>query len=141
MSLCMLIAADKPLPLCSRKTERSRTVEIEGEQFTVSCLSGFSVEEHNYYRDAVNVLDYPIKDYRYELSLEEEEADLQSLRDYLLEQFAPGEEVELWSIWLGDYEGKEIPVFQKISVQELDMDAVHMLCNGHLRECRLSVKI
>ena len=141
MSLCMLIAADKLLPLCSKKMERSRTAEAEGELFTVSALSGFSVEEHSYYRDVVNALGYPIKDYRYELSLEEDETDLQNLKDYLLEQFAPGEEVELWSIWVGDYEGKKDPVFRKISLQELDMDAVHTLCNGHLQECQLSVTI
>ena len=141
MSLCMLIAADKPLPLCDKKEERSKTVEAEGEMFTVSTLCGFSVEEHCYYRDAVNALDYPIKDYQYELSLEEDETDLQNLKDYLLEQFAPGEEVELWSIWLGGYEGKKAPVFQKLFIQELDMDAIHTLCNGCLQECRLSITI
>ena len=141
MSLCILIAADKPLPLCSRQTERSRTVMVEGEVFAVSALCGFAVEEHDYYRNCVNALGYPIKDYRYELRLDENEADLQNLRDYLSEQFDPGETVELWGIWVSDYEGKKHPVCQTIPFQKLDMAAVHVLCNAHVQECRLSVII
>ena len=141
MSLCMLIAADKPLPLCNKRTEQNRIVEVEGERFTVSVVSGFSVEKHSYYRDAVNALNYPIKDYQYELSLEENVADLQNLKDYLLEQFAPGETAELWGVWLGDYDGKKQAVCRSIPIQKLDMDTMHALCNAHLQDCWLSITI
>ncbi len=97
MSRVYLIAADKPLPLCDRREERTATVGT----YTVSALCGFSVAEHRYYRSAVDLLSLPMKPCQYEMQLECSERDLSSLRGYLAEQFSPGERVELWSLWVG----------------------------------------
>ena len=75
MSRVCLIAADKPLPLCDRQAERSSSVRVSGKDFTISFVTGFRVAEHAYYRHAVDILNYPIKPYPYELELELHEDD------------------------------------------------------------------
>ena len=98
MSRVYLIAADKPLPLCDKREERTATVG----KFTVSALCGFHVIEHRYYRSAVDLLALNMKPCQYEMQLEYNVRDLAFLRGYLAEQFSPGESVELWSLWVGD---------------------------------------
>ena len=75
--------------------------DIRGKTFTVTAPAGFMVEEHSYYRQAVDELGYTIKPYQYELELELHEEDLVSLKEYLSQNFQSGENVELWSIWVG----------------------------------------
>lgn len=101
MSRVYLIAADKPLPLCDCQKERTSTHMVSGKPFTISFVRGFRVAEHSYYRHAVDILKYPIKPYQYELELELHEEDLVSLKEYLSQNFQSGENVELWSIWVG----------------------------------------
>lgn len=98
MSRVLLVAADKPLPLCDCRAERS----ITAHGYTVTTLSGFCVAPHTYYRDAVAGLQLPMKPHQYELSVENCEEDLAALKDYLAQHFSAGEEAELWNLWLGD---------------------------------------
>ena len=67
-------------------------------------LSG--LEPLSYYRQAVEELDYPMKPFRYELSMENKENDLEHLRTCLEANFSPGETLELWSVWVGDVNKK-----------------------------------
>ena len=83
MSRVCLIAADKPLPLCDRQSERTSTVRSMGKDFTITALRGFRVAEHRYYRAAVELLGYPMKPYQYELELEQHPDDLAHLLEYL----------------------------------------------------------
>ena len=138
MSLCMLIAADKPLPLCNRQTVRTRTVDVDGEIISISLACGFSVEEHIYYRDCVNDMGYSIKPYRYELDICEDETDLQNLKDYLNENFAAGEVAELWGIWVSSHVESH-PVCRETTCRELTVDDITTLCNAHIEDCWLSV--
>lgn len=69
-------------------------------------------EELNYYRQAVEELGYPMKPFRYELTLENMEQDLENLRSYLEKNFSPGEVLELWSVWVGDVNKKCPPRFR-----------------------------
>ena len=91
MSRVMLIAADKPLPLCSLCEVRTRTVTVEGTAHTISFPCGFQVSEHSYYRSCVDAFNYPMKPYQYELDLAAHETDLAHLKAYLLENFSSGE--------------------------------------------------
>ena len=112
MSQVRLLAADRPLPLCDQQEEHTSTVMVRGEPVSITIPRGFLVEEHLYYRSAVDALDYPIKPWRYELELEAEEADLNALKAYLAENLHPGETAELWSIWLSDDVGKRPPHYR-----------------------------
>ena len=133
MSHVALIAADKELPLCDRQEYReSTTILPDGERFTIGLGRGFRVEEHSYYRDSVDFLDYEMKPFRYELSLEQCETDLNHLLTYLRENFSPGEEVELWSLWVGDGHG-ERPVHYQGGLPEFDLDTLGMLTE-HAKE-------
>ncbi|MCI8538297.1 MAG: hypothetical protein HFF18_06485 [Oscillospiraceae bacterium] len=124
MSRVMLLAADRPLPLCNYRELRTKTFS----QGSVTAESGFAVENCTYYQSAVEDLGYDWKPCLYELSLERDPHDLEALRSYLEEHLTPGEAVELWSVWVGDvgpvagrprrYRGK---------LTELDMDALGML--------------
>ena len=49
---------------------------VSGKPFTISFLRGFRIAEHRYDRNAVDVLEYPIKPFRYELELELHADDL-----------------------------------------------------------------
>ena len=98
MSRVLLIAADKPLPLCSCCEVRTKTVTIEGTPHTISFPCGFQVSEHSYYRSCVDGLGYSMKPYQYELNLEIHENDLTNLKAYLSENFLSGEEVEFWNL-------------------------------------------
>ena len=83
MSALILLCADHPLP---------GTVEPDG----------FSVQGHEYYREAVNDLGLRMKPCRYELDLQATEGAAAELRAYLEKHLRPGEDVELWNLWVGD---------------------------------------
>lgn len=153
MSRVMLIAADKPLPLCDKQEERSKTVtipmnvdsDIRGKSFTVTAPAGFKVEDHAYYRPAVDSLGYVIKPFQYELDLEEHEIDLKNLMDYLLENFSCGETVELWNLWVGvDQDNR--PAYLTGALVDFDMDTLKqflnpMRGNGVIGQCRMTITI
>lgn len=121
MSRVYLIAADKPLPLCDRPSMRTRS--SRGVSITMEC--GFAVEEHVYYRTAVDDLGYEMKPFRYEMQLDDAAEDLPLLREYLSAQFSPGESVELWSLWVG---GEEMRLHRyRGTFVEFDLDAMEML--------------
>lgn len=85
MSRVYVLAADKPMP---------------------------ELPPLDYYRQAVEELGYPMRPYRYEVSLENGARDLENLQACLRESFAPGETVELWSVWVGDVNKKRPLRFQ-----------------------------
>ena len=128
MSRVHLIAADKPLPLCDRQEERTSTHTVSGTSFTISCMQGFRVAEHNYYRHAVNVLGYSIKPFQYELELEFCEEDLSHLKEYLSRNFHPGETVELWSIWVGIDQSGGLPHYSG-NLKDFDMETMEQFLN------------
>lgn len=145
MSRVLLIAADKPLPLCDKQEERTVVSRCEGEEYRITCLSGFCVSEHTYYRSAVDDLSYEIKPFRYELSLEEHESDLKNLLDYLREYFTYGEKVELWSLWVGDDQDSK-PVHYAGNLIDFDMETLKQFLkpmpdNGAIGQCRLTITI
>ena len=97
MSRVILLCADHPLPLYAAQTRRvyfHSGVRYEEE--------GFSVQPHVYYRPAVDNLELSMKPHRYELDLRATEQDAALLRDYLRQSCIPGEQVELWNLWVGD---------------------------------------
>ena len=127
MSHVSLIAAGKELPLCDRQEYRERTATLpNNKRLTIGCASGFRVEEHSYYRDSTDFLGYEMKPFQYELTLEKCETDLNHLLTYLRENFSPGEEVELWSLWVGDGHG-ERPIRYRGRLSEFDLDILGML--------------
>ena len=127
MSHVSLIAADKELPLCDRQEYRESTVTVpNNEHITIGFTCGFAVAEHSYYRDSTDFLDYEMKPFQYELTLEKCETDLNHLLTYLRENFSPGEEVELWSLWAGSG-GGERPVRYRGRLSEFDLDTLGML--------------
>lgn len=96
MSHVILLAADRALPLCPSAGRRVRSrggVSIE--------YDGFSVEEHRYYRAAVEDLMLPLKPFQFELNLEADAEGLRCLRVYLTKTCSPGEQVQLWNLWVG----------------------------------------
>ena len=121
MSHVSLIAADKPLPPCDFREYREKT----SGKYTICFEAGFYVEEHNYYRDAAEELGFEMKPYQYAFDLENCETDLQHLTDYLRENFSAGEEVELWSLWVGDGSGRLRRY--RGTLDEFDMETLGML--------------
>ena len=144
MSRVLLIAADKPLPLCSHCEIRTKTVVIEGNPYTISFPRGFQISEHSYYRSCVDGLGLPMKPYQYELDLERNETDLHHLRAYLSENFSPGETVELWNIWQSNDFGS-LPPHYHGSFTDLDMDTLAQFLtetqNDEPGQCWLSITI
>lgn len=121
MSCVTLLAADKPLPFLEPQGARS----LAGRDFTVSA-PGFSVGEHAYYRRAVEALGFEIKPFQVELDLAVCEDDLRLLTAYIRENFSPGEELELWSLWVGEG-GGERPRYRHCALRELDMNRLRFL--------------
>ena len=69
MSAVTLLCAGRPLPLYDSGTRRVETSSHGG--YTVSIeVNGFSVQEHTYYREAVEDLGLTMKPCRYELALQ-----------------------------------------------------------------------
>lgn len=100
MSCVYLLAASHPLRLCDSAFRRLRAVKVGRTDFTVE-EDGFSVQEHVYYRTAVNDLSLDMQPYRYELNLAPTREDAAQLRAYLSKNCARGETVELWRLWVG----------------------------------------
>ena len=145
MSRVLLIAADKPLPLCDKKEERTSVSKVAGEEYTISFKRGFCVSEHAYYRFAVDGLGYELKPFQYELDLEEHESDLKHLLDYLRENFICGETVELWNLWVGD-DQDDRPARYAGNLSDFGMDTLKqflnpMLGNGVIGQCRMTITI
>ena len=127
MSHVILIAADRELPLCDKQEFRENTVTVPGgRQFTIGCTRGFMIAEHNYYRNAADVLGFEMKPFQYEVTCDLCETDLNHLIVYLKENFSPGEKVELWSLWVGSGGGKQPRRYQG-RLLEFDLDALGML--------------
>ena len=101
MSQVILLASDRPLPLSPPGERRARTVSYPGGTLTVE-EDGFSVGPHEYYRAAVEDLALAMKSFRYELDLRDTPHDLRCLRAYLTAHCVPGEQVELWNLWMGN---------------------------------------
>ena len=101
MSCVYLLCADRPMPLWKAGTRRTRTAGYGREAITVE-EDGFSVQEHRYYRPAVDELNLSMKPCRYELDLRATWEDVRGLRAYLTANANPSEQVELWYLWVGD---------------------------------------
>ena len=125
MSWVCLLAADRPLPLYRAPEARLRTVRAGGQTVTVE-EDGFSVLEHKYYRSAVDELGLAMKPFPYELDLRATRADLDHLRAYLKEHLAPGEEAELWGLWVGGT-GGERPIRYRGPLDTLDLETLEVL--------------
>lgn len=100
MSCVHLLAADHPLPLHDQGVRRLRTAKAGRTEITVE-EDGFSVQEHGYYRLAVDELGLDMGPCRYEVNLAPTEEDAALLRAYLAKHCAHGETVELWYLWVG----------------------------------------
>ena len=145
MSRVLLIAANKPLPLCDRQAERTKTVtipmdadsKIRGKTFSVTAPAGFKIEAHSYYRQAVDELGYTIKPYQYELHLEVHEDDLATLKSYLTEHFTSGEEVELWNLWVGS-DRKERPLRYRGTLSDFDLDTLEQFLTFYIKDNKLN---
>lgn len=141
MSRVLLIAADKPLPLCDRREER---ISVLGE-YTISCFQGFYVSEHAYYRPAVDAFGYVLKPYQYELAIQAHKTDLDDLLNYLRENFICGDVVELWNLWVGDDPDCK-PACYEGNLFDFDMDTLKQFLNpaqdhGVIGQCRMSITI
>lgn len=90
-------------------------------------LSG--LEPLSYYRQAVEELGYPMKPFRYELSMENKENDLEHLRAFLEANFSPEETLELWSVWVGDVNKKCPPRFRGRLV-DFDLEALEQFLSA-----------
>ena len=140
MSAVTLLCADRPLPLYDpeqRRVSRSRGISVE--------TPGFSVQAHEYYRDAVDSLGLALKPWQYELDVEATEADSEQLRIYLSANCRSGEQVELWRLWVGDDREETFPHYRG-RLADLDRAALELLCNPPPRngcpgQCRLTVTI
>lgn len=128
MSYVRLLAADRPAPLYQSPEPRTRLVQVGGRQISIT-EDGFSVMEHQYYRSAVDELELTMKPCQYELDLRGTEEDLRQFKDYLIQNFAPSEEVELWGLWVGGDEDR--PARYRGDLKDLDMETLAML-----EECR-----
>ena len=120
MSRVYLIAADKELPLLDRVRE------FNYEDHSLVFANGIRVLKHEYYRWAVDELGFELKPCQYELDIVRHENDLRSFIDYLSENLSPGEEVELWSLWVGSGGGQR-PIRYRGRLSEFDLDTLGML--------------
>lgn len=122
MSRVILLAADRPLPLLEPAFRRVRCTG----RFTVE-TDGFSVRPHEYYRGAVDELGLELKPFQYELDLEATQEDVNALRAYLAGHCRPGEQVELWNLWVGVDREDQVPHFQG-ELADLALDTLEQLC-------------
>ena len=80
-----------------------------------------------------------------DLELELHEDDLVHLKDYLREHFTPGEEAELWNLWVGiDDFGR--PTRYCGALSDFDMEKLEQFLkppypDGGLGQCRMTVTI
>ena len=127
MSYVMLVAADHPLPLYDSGIRRSSASTAGGACVQVE-TPGFSIQPHQYYRDAVEALGLEMKLWQYELNVEAAEAEAEQLRAYLKRSCRPGETIELWNLWVGDDREEKIARFQG-RLGDLDREALEQLCD------------
>ena len=127
MSIVTLLCADRPMPLYEAQTRRTRTVQNGRHTLTVE-EDGFSVQAHEYYRWAVDELGLTMKPYQYELDLRATEEDTEQLSAYLRENCRPGEQVELWNVWVGEPPGRVIRFSGMLS--EVALDTLEQLEEG-----------
>ena len=144
MSCVILLAADRPLPLYDPGLRRRTAFRAEGREMTLEG-PGFSVSAHEYYRDAVDGLGLELKPWQYELDIAPTEEDAAQLRAYLAAHCRPGEEVELWNVWVGDDREPAFPHYRG-RLSDLDAEALAQLCdpppqNGCPGQCRMTVTI
>ena len=125
MSYVMLVAADHPLPLYDSGIRRSSASTAGGAYVQVE-TPGFSIQPHQYYRDAVEALGLEMKLWQYELNVEAAEAEAEQLRAYLKRSCRPGETIELWNLWVGDDREEKIARFQG-RLGDLDQEALAAL--------------
>ena len=125
MSYVMLVAADHPLPLYDSGIRRSSASTAGGACVQVE-TPGFSIQPHQYYRDAVEALGLEMKLWQYELNVEAAEAEAEQLRAYLKRSCRPGETIELWNLWVGDDREEKIARFQG-RLGDLDREALAAL--------------
>lgn len=138
MSCVTLLAADHPLPLYPPRTRRIRSVCSGRDTITVE-EDGFSVQAHDYYRQAVEDLGIEMRPCRYALDLRATEEDAAQLRNYLREHCLSGETVELWQLWVGtDPEG--LSRYSGV-LEDLDADTLEQLESCPLGQVCLSVRI
>lgn len=140
MSRVILLAADHPLPLLEPAFRRVRKVG----RYTME-TDGFSVQPHLYYRPAVDELGLELKPFQYELDLEATGEDAAALRDYLTGHCRPGEQIELWSLWVGPDRKSRAPSFRG-SLADLETDTLEQLCSPPMEgdclgQCRLTITI
>lgn len=140
MSRVILLAADHPMPLYDPELRRISV----SNGFTVEA-PGFSVQGHEYYRDAVDSLGLEMKPFQYELNLDATDEDAEQLRTYLETNGTPGEQVELWNLWVGDDREAHVPHFRG-RLADLDADTLDQLCNPPVRndipgQCRMTITI
>ena len=82
------------------------------------------LEELSYYRRAVEELGYPMKPFRYGITLEREKADRKNLRSFLEANFTQGETLELWSVWLSGDLNKKCPPRFRGRLADFDQEAL-----------------
>ena len=100
MSQVILLAADHSLPQFASGERRIRTVSTPDGTLRVE-EDGFSVVPLTYYKSAIEDLALAMKPFRYELDLRDTPQDLLCLRSYLSAYCSPGEQIELWNLWVG----------------------------------------
>ena len=127
MSYVLLMAADRPLPLCDHSAVRTTISVVEDEEFSISVSCGFSVSEHRYYRHCTDALCYPFKPFQYELDLYVDQADLDNLKRYLHEHFEAGEVVDFWHVCVSDVEGKSCPSRETVVLNEFTLETMGKL--------------
>lgn len=87
--------------------------------------AGFSIQAHEYYRQTAEELGLEMKSYQYKLNLDVAEQDAQQLRDYLTQHGKPGEQVELWNLWVGNV---NVRAFHPMGpLRDLDRDVLEQL--------------
>ena len=110
MSRVYLIAADKALPLCNIEERRTRIMKLSenfrnpalrGQERVMSGICTFAIQEHSYYRGAVDELELEMKHFQYALEVENDEWGAEQLTAYLKKNLNPGEQAELWNLWIG----------------------------------------
>ena len=125
MSAVTLLCADRPLPLYDSGIRRVETSSHGGHTVSIE-TNGFSVQEHTYYREAVEDLGLELKPYQYELDLRATECDVTELQTYLRENLCSGEAVEIWHLWVGDNAPTRLIRFSG-ALEDLDLDTLEQL--------------
>ena len=144
MSCVILLAADHPMPLYDPELCRTYPAQANGDDVIMETPS-FSIQLHEYYREAVEELGLEMKPWQYELNLEAREDEAALLRDYLKKHCLSREQVELWNLWIGDDREETIPCYRGL-LADLDGDTLDQLCNPPMHndcpgQCRMIITI